>query len=655
MIKALQKYKMYVLVVAGILIIVSFLLADTLRQIGNYSMENERRYTVDGQKVTQGDLQKAEIHRSGVERSMPAWKQYTENFHLDDDSTQWQLLAMAADKAGLVGGPVDGRMFVQQRVALPQLAMQFGTREQRYTDWRKNMMAQFNLTEEQVDQRLADVTERILVNAGRTGNAASEGAAAFAELRGMLRLFETYTNVTQTSENRMAAEARRLLDVGVIKYIYVPITDARIAAVAAPTAEELQAQFDKYKDTPVGTGENGFGYRQGDRVTYSWFAIDRQAVSKAVTIDPIEVSKRAQSSTASVDPTTLRRQIEDQLRGEQTARALDEFTSALRTEFLRGSATLPEKDGYKVLPADWKKPDLNAIVGSVIARLATEKKITIPATAVNVVGKPEDIKAFSMENVIGTARLPRTGQAPVMLRDVLFGAKELGKPVGKIPAQVGLPIPTGFTSSDGSLCFVMLDGVMPAASPKNLDEVRADVEKDVRKIKALAQLKTEIDAKVPAIAVLDMSEATIQLAAMGYPGLAVQSGLAQRYSAMQGAGVANDKGQPAQPEVQNSNYVDAVMTRAEKLDPGMKVAPDTALDRTFAFQTGGGVILTQITGLKPVTQEVFRAVVSDNQFRTMLEMKDIGDTGALVPFKTDTLVKRMNVVGLDRTKKTEEP
>ena len=59
MIKLLQKYKMYILVVAGILIMVGFLLGDFIRQLSQYSMENERVYTLDGKKVSKADLQNA--------------------------------------------------------------------------------------------------------------------------------------------------------------------------------------------------------------------------------------------------------------------------------------------------------------------------------------------------------------------------------------------------------------------------------------------------------------------------------------------------------------------------------------------------------------------------------------------------------------------
>ena len=99
MIKLLQKYKMYVLVVAGVFIMISFLLADALRQLNAYSMENERLYTIDGQKVSRGDAQRSAYHFEGLKRTIDS--NVMKRFQLDDDSTQWLLAAAAADRAGM--------------------------------------------------------------------------------------------------------------------------------------------------------------------------------------------------------------------------------------------------------------------------------------------------------------------------------------------------------------------------------------------------------------------------------------------------------------------------------------------------------------------------------------------------------------------------
>jgi len=92
MIKVLQKYKMYVLVVAGVLIMISFLMADAIRQLTQYSIENERVYNIDGSKVSRSDLNQAAIHLEGLKRALGNEMPKT-TFGLDDDATQWQLAA----------------------------------------------------------------------------------------------------------------------------------------------------------------------------------------------------------------------------------------------------------------------------------------------------------------------------------------------------------------------------------------------------------------------------------------------------------------------------------------------------------------------------------------------------------------------------------
>jgi hypothetical protein len=652
MIKLLQKYKMHILVVAGIFVIISFLLADALKQIGNYSNDSKRVYTLDGQKVTHEELNRAGTHLEGLKRVIN--NDLMKNWQLEDDATQWQLAAAAAERAGLVGGPADGRAYAMQ-IATYRLTQEFGTREARFTDWKKNLMAKFGLTEEQTDARISQAADALLAGAGRTGNALAEGANAFAELRGLERLRQTYRDVPQTSENRMAAEARRLLDTAIIKYVYIPLTEARIAAAPAPTQEEMQARFEKLKDTPIGNGQ-GSGYRQNDRATYTWFAIDKAAVSKAMKVDPIEVQKRAlaKATDGKIDP-VVRRQIEDEIRGTMTQAAIDDFVGSLRTEFLRASALLPEKEGYKVLPADWKKPDLAAALTAAISRLPADRKAAFPAPQVNQVTVPQDARSFIQEKGIGTSMITRSGQAPVYLRDVLFGAKEFNKPAGRIPMQAGLPLTTPFTGNglggSQNLYFVMLDSAIPSASPKSLDEVRPLVEKDLRKIKALETLSKDVESVLAPIMMFGTGDAPALLEKIGYPGLMVQSGEASRVN-----GVMTDQRRQAQPEVEDQAYVDAVMTRAEKLDPGMKIAPDSAPERTFVHSlgSGSGVVLTQITGLRPLTQEDFRlAFVFSDQLRDRLLFQDVKPPEA-PPFKTDALIKRLNVTGIDRTKKNDD-
>lgn len=660
MIKLLQKYKMYVLVVAGIMIMIAFLLGDVIQQLSRYSFENERVYTLDGQKVSKADLQNAGMHLEGLKRVVHpdiAKRQ----LGIDDDATQWQLATAAAERAGVIGGPADGRSMAVQ-IATQRLAQEYGTAQMRLTDWKKNLQEKAGLTDEQVDARISQLAETLLANAGRTGNAVTEGANAFAEYRGLLRLLQAYGEVPQTSENRLAAEARRLGDTAVLRYIYVPLTEARIAAAPAPTPEEMQAQFDKFKDKTAGV-DGPTGYRPQDRVTYSWFSVDRVALSKAVKVDPIEVAKRAMSRApdGKVEP-GVRRQIEDEIRGELTQRAMDDFTSQLRSELLSVSARLPDKDGYKVLPADWKKPDLSAVLTTVVGRIAADKKIAFPLPTVNTVTTPQDARAFISEKGIGTTMLARSGQQPILLRDVLFSAKELGKPVGKLPAQVGLPIPTGFTGFDGNLYFVMLDSATPSATPKSLDEVRALVEKDLRKVKALEMLKVDIEARLAPVVQQGMIAAPDQLVVLGYPGLTVKNGetrrggyageqFGQRYSYL----IESTPGVPAEREVQDTTLSEAAVSRAEKLDPTKPVDPTTAADRTFVhpLSSGDGAVLTQVTGLKPITIETFRLIVSDPGFRAMMEAREIG-SGNPLPFNSDALIKRLNVTGLEREKKAEE-
>ncbi|MFT3684994.1 MAG: hypothetical protein QM783_08730 [Phycisphaerales bacterium] len=146
-----------------------------------------------------------------------------------------------------------------------------------------------------------------------------------------------------------------------------------------------------------------------------------------------------------------------------------------------------------------------------------------------------------------------------------------------------------------------------------------------------------------------MTAAPDQLALLGFPGLTPVTAQANRFSAEQGrGGIITETGQQTQPEVQEKAFVEAAVSRAEKLDPSLHVDKDTAKDRTFvyALESGRGIVVAQVTGLKPLTLEDFRQIASQPRFLAMIEAMEIGADSPR-PFARDSLVKRFNVTGLE--------
>lgn len=268
-------------------------------------------------------------------------------------------------------------------------------------------------------------------------------------------------------------------------------------SVPAPTDDELKTQFKAYADVlPVETKTNpfGFGYRIPDRATLQWIVIPDSEVARAVEAsksaelwdeDAIIYYQKNQSSfqTATTQPTTrpfaeakadvlkqLRQPLIDSMRRMIASRIVQQMQNDAKAASAKGATTqqsLEAKSGYGVPYGSF---DYLQKLGDDI-----QNQFHVKLTLVN------NPAPLSREQAQATDALGET-----YTDDYNTGANYLFTSLAALNPDGRLPIgqPSKILTAPNGLVIARAVGADPAHPPASLDQVRAQVEKDVREQKA---------------------------------------------------------------------------------------------------------------------------------------------------------------------------
>jgi hypothetical protein len=275
--------------------------------------------------------------------------------------------------------------------------------------------------------------------------------------------------------------------------------------VAAPTEDELRRQFDSYKDlAPVANANNpfGFGYRVPDRIAAQWLSISEADVAKAVEAtksaelwdeDAIIYYQRNTSEFAkpavapATQPTTppfeaVRADVLKKLRApliEQQKRAIAnrivQQLSTLHTNAKKQPTTGPS--GSLSDPA-YTCDALNKVADAIQTQTNVRPTVVAPAglqSRDELEKQPGFGKSYTSDRAFGF------GTGPGTLFDSLRALSKSDSAATLL--DLGQPSPV-FNGDDGSLYVARVVGVEPAHAAKSIDDVKQQVEKDVRRSKA---------------------------------------------------------------------------------------------------------------------------------------------------------------------------
>lgn len=274
--------------------------------------------------------------------------------------------------------------------------------------------------------------------------------------------------------------------------------------VTAPTEDELRRQFTAYADLPAVPNANnpfGFGYRVPDRIAAQWLVVNEADVAKVVEAtksaelwdeDAIiyyqrNTSEFSKTVPPATQPTTqpfetVRADVLKKLRApliEQQKRAIAnrivQQLSTLHTSAKKQPATGPSVWlGEQAYTFD----ALNTVADAIQKQTGVRPTVVAPA---GLLSRGELEKQPGFGKSYTTDRAYGFGTGPGTLFDSLRALSKNDSAATLL--DLGQPSPV-FNADDGNLYVARVVAVEPAHAAKNLDDIKALVDRDVRRSKA---------------------------------------------------------------------------------------------------------------------------------------------------------------------------
>lgn len=636
MLKWLRKYNTWILVIGGALLMIAFLLPQTIQELGR------RRLTgpvmkLDGVKVSHERAGKAGLEYFAL-RQLVGRGGFDPVSRLVENSDHWILLTHEVEKAGLAGGPADGREM------LDQIIREFGQMGSRMLG--QDQAAAETMVRTQINNMLPSVL-------AETRMTEDELYGAFAKLRGVLRLRSLYQRAPRFSDRRVITGAQQLIDAAKIDYVFIP-ADRETGGLPEPDQATMQAHFDKYRAAAPGTGEFGIGYEQPERVKLEWIALDRTAIKDAVSADAVEVEKRflrkhpTGEVPAGVDAAAERAAISAQVLEEQADRVLRTADQTVRAEIDKIVRRLEQDGDYRIIPEGFKRIDLKAIADIVVRRVAEAHEVTIPTPRVVVQDQRWLTRAdIGLLEGIGLASLQR-GSRNETFPNAVFTVREIAPSRGASSFQVGLPNLDPVTDRDGNKYYFTILDARKVSPPDTMAEVADQVRRDILRLAGFEKLKGKVDElRARAGATPNGLE---EIAAPA----ADAQGDAARPLIVKPATVDQRRFIPDDADADVEAVREAVLGIARGLDPTADAESVELARRVAAVAVPSrlGVVVARVKGLSPITVETLREM--QMQVISRLQQDELTGEDLADPFSLKAMEKRLNVEYLGNREKSEE-
>lgn len=643
MLKSLRKYKQWILVVGGSLLMIAFLVPDAVHQIQGDPMDREIA-TLGGKSVSQRDLTLAERELRALEMIAPVLVRGMVDVETGE---HWFLLKTAAADAGLIGGSEDGRQW------MPELARDLFQMElvRNYGDQAASILSNPELVNPMVEQMVGRLEQLRMVAAAQASMTETQIDQTLANARGVARLVESFRRAARFSDAAVIHGSRRLLNEAKADVLVIP-ADRVVGEIPEPSQEQLQAHFEQYKSARPGEGTHGFGYLQPPRVKLAWLQLDRAALAEAIKLSPIDVRKRYEQNRTlyTGEFAEARANVEKDLRDERVREVMSNAERVVQSEVRRATRKLDSEGAYKRLPADWAehRPMFDQIAPAVVDAVKASMGLTIPLPSVTV----RDANWLTLEDLrqlpgVGEASV-RIGARSVPLPNFVLAAREINGP-NEFGVQAGVPlIEVPIVDAAENRYFVTVIDARPEEPPASLDVVREQVVRDVKLETAFGRLLNEVQQQ-QALASLSGPEAVAQLynaQSPNQPALTVRNGL-------------NVSRQLRLPEnVDTPEFRDAVVDAVGKLDPLKPATVQDPAARTVVVGMPGklAVAVAQISEIRPLTAEAYRQAMEPKVFQLQsAEFRDaIGAATVPEPFSFQSLKERLGFELINERLKDEK-
>jgi hypothetical protein len=250
MYRLFKKYGKQILAVFAAVLMVAFILPTSARYGGGH---NPVIGTLDGEKITQQDLQQARM----------SWDVLMHT-HIKDNPRA--VLAMALPQSAIAEIQNRPQLFLLLLKEAQRMGITVGADQ--LNDWLTNAVDLASLDDEHASNVKHALVDLLLIN-----NAFHRAAST--------------VKISEPMVQHTLAEERQSIVVNLVEFNAVKYA----GKVAAPTTQALAAQFEKYGDVIKGAPDPeknpfGFGYKYPNRLKLQYIAIARGAVRKSVETSP---------------------------------------------------------------------------------------------------------------------------------------------------------------------------------------------------------------------------------------------------------------------------------------------------------------------------------------------------------------------------------
>jgi hypothetical protein len=599
--KFFRKYNTWLLAVFGTLLVIVFLIPQVVDILARAGQQGASIATVgkDGDGISASTWQRV-LMETGVISDLglgfPGIGQVQTPEH-------WYLLTREADSMGLIGGVASSGVD---------------------------------------DLSLAILSQRL---GGRYP--ASIIRETFTKINGVNTMLGLFVNGDPLSDRRLRTQGRKLFDS--LSTRIVVLEGQRPEIDIDPTDELLQSQLDAYRDVEPGQGDHGFGYRLPNRYKLEWLEIPaatvRDAVQASDAVNGRAIRKywRQNELVGNLPPVDSTTDIPDEVktayideltkdRLKVISRSLTEIVRAPR----RGFST---SGGFTSLPDDWA--DLQVSLDDVATQVQAEQSIDAPIVT------PASTEWLGLSDAttlpgIGVASTRKYGAVPMRLVNILGHAKEFGG-TATYQVQEGVAGPV-FSASDGSLYLWRLTDTDPSRAPVDVFEVRQALTTDLNKMAHFKELQEEADALAAMASIngLDTIAEMYSTSITPTPAIRMLDPLSLQLQTAQGL---TPSPQPTiiPPLRDSTEVVKAAIEHAMTLPDMLDVADLTDRQRIIAISSPDNlaVVLIEITGRSPMTQELFQQVTRSAALQALVLGQD-GDPneGLKVTFDQEALSQR---------------
>ncbi|MEI7658604.1 MAG: hypothetical protein WCK33_11125 [Phycisphaerae bacterium] len=630
--KFLRKYNKWVLPLFTILLMLTWATSGT----GMGGDPGKRVVaTLAGRNIRASEMLKAENEYRALREYLPGMVSMRVGA---ESGTHWYLLAMQAERAGLVGDKGDGETWEEGLAAEEARYEVMGNPEYRgVAEFLLNNPQMMNQFTQQTGQRMAMLRER-----ARGPLTPDEFGRALSRLRGVTRLIDAFQHAPRISDARLVGKVADLSTR--ISFDAVEIPADRVKGVAEPTQQTLEAMFEKYKGVKPGTGEYGFGYEEPKRVKIEWMTLSNAAIAAAVKLDPVEVNKHWQQNrgTFKGEFAAERANVETALRSSKVEAAVTEADRVIRARIRSATRNLDSAAGVKRLPDDWasRRPSMEELARTVVAEVSA---VRMPQPAVQVKGSSfTPIEEFRSMGELAAAQF-RVGTQTGGIVDFLAQTYELSKS-NTLGLQAGVPFEQALTDSTGNRYYVTVLDARLESPAEALAGIRDRVLGDARKLAAFEKLKGET-AALQVQAITDGLEGVAKAFGTG-------GGAATDLTIDRRVVVGGQQMDRAYPQFDTKEVRDALEAQVDMLGHSTKVTAENVAQRTVAVPLPArqSVAIFQVTGHEPLSQEGMRTVTlqATRNLTGRDLLQQLRDDKGVNPFAFQTLKDDMAYIDLER-------